>query len=122
LEVNDRPLATAVEPHLVLGWIEDADESRDESVLRKRIGDLVVDLYECRFQICTETKSHPKHRMHLSDRKGGRDAMPGGIGEDSEQALVEHRKIERVSARQLGRLEHAVKIIALKQRHGRRKR
>jgi len=57
-----------VKPNAVRRGIENADECRDEAVVRQRLGELVVDLYERGLQVGAETERHPQHCLHLSDR------------------------------------------------------
>src|ERR1700674_413766 len=120
--MEDRPLTATVEPHLVSGRVHEPDEGGDEPIVRQDIGELVVDLHECGFEVGTEPKSHSEHRVHLRNRKRGGDAMAGCVGQNGEQSLIEDRQVEGISTGKVCGFEGAIHIVACEQRHGGRQR
>ena len=68
---------------------------------------LVVDLAEGGFEVGAEAQRHAQHRVHLRDRQRRRDAVPGGVAQHDQQALVDERQVVGVAAGQRCRQERA---------------
>ena len=109
--MQNGPLPTGVKADCMPYRIEKTHESRDEAVIGKILGKLVVDVPISLVQAGPATKRHAQHGLHLGCGQCRTKTMPRGISHQDEQLIFKHHQVEQVAPGMTGGDKMTVQII-----------